>query len=79
MRNQTGSLESHEMSVKCNDTFPRIPTRLRRLGERFGVDLHVADPGTAVKGWTQVTHRGAFYLLRGEEWEDVAYSLRESI
>lgn len=37
------------MSVKCNDAFPRIPTRFKRLGERFRVDLNVVDPGTPRK------------------------------
>lgn len=37
------------MSVKCNDAFPRIPTRFKRLGERFRVDLNVVDPGTSRK------------------------------
>lgn len=37
------------MSVKGNDTFPRIPTRFKRLGERFSVDLNVVDSGTPKK------------------------------
>lgn len=63
--------------VKCKDPFPRIPTSLIRLGERFRVDLDVVDP---IQDQTEVIlETGGFHLVKDEKKENLTYSIWQSI